>query len=127
MLCKAAPIFKDDSRLIRIFANLVRSVASTDINALGVMHTKINIFETAIDILSDQWKGAKIAYAEIGHFCDDGWDFSHSEEPNNYLNTIKKLASKYQIEVIGGCCGTTPEHIKSLALHYNNQFIHQNV
>ena len=53
-----------------------------------------------------------IAYGNIG--CPDesvGWINTDSEAPNVYC----EHASHWPAKIIGGCCGTTPDHIRQLA------------
>ena len=46
---------------------------------------------------------------------DQGWLFSGKKEINKYLNEAKKWV-KSGVQLIGGCCGTTPEYIKTICL-----------
>jgi homocysteine S-methyltransferase len=57
-----------------------------------------------------------IAYGNIGYADDNvGWVNTDSENPGVYCD----LASQWPAKIIGGCCGTTPDHIKKLALAMN--------
>lgn len=54
-----------------------------------------------------------IAYGNIGHADDTvGWVNTDAEDPGVYC----ELASRWPARIIGGCCGTTPEHIKELVM-----------
>jgi S-methylmethionine-dependent homocysteine/selenocysteine methylase/SAM-dependent methyltransferase len=49
-------------------------------------------------------------YPNLGHYLDPGWKFDENVEPNDYA----QLALQWREEgaqIIGGCCGVTPEHI----------------
>jgi len=35
-------------------------------------------------------------------------------EPESFAETLFEFAAKYGINVVGGCCGTTPQHLKQL-------------
>ncbi|MBO0703915.1 MAG: homocysteine S-methyltransferase family protein [Candidatus Dormibacteraeota bacterium] len=37
------------------------------------------------------------------------------EEPDPLAATLQEFVERYQIAVVGGCCGTTPDHIRALA------------
>jgi S-methylmethionine-dependent homocysteine/selenocysteine methylase len=52
-----------------------------------------------------------IAYGNIG-YADDavGWVNTDSEDPRAYGNH----AIHWPVKIVGGCCGTTPEHIQQL-------------
>ena len=45
-------------------------------------------------------------------------------EPQPFADTLAEYVEKYHINVVGGCCGTTPEHLKLLVekLHGKPQF-----
>jgi methionine synthase I (cobalamin-dependent) len=54
-----------------------------------------------------------IAYGNIGYPDDKvGWVNTDAEDPSVYCG----LASRWPAKIVGGCCGTTPEHIKRLAM-----------
>ncbi|MDD2922468.1 MAG: homocysteine S-methyltransferase family protein [Anaerolineales bacterium] len=53
------------------------------------------------------------AYGNIGYADEKiGWVNTDSENPKNYC----KHAVHWDAKIIGGCCGTTPEHIRQLRL-----------
>ncbi len=39
----------------------------------------------------------------------------YDETPTQMANTIKEFAESKLINIVGGCCGTTPEHIQAIA------------
>ncbi len=52
-----------------------------------------------------------IAYGNIGYADEEvGWVNTDSENPKAYC----EHASRWPAKIIGGCCGTTPEHIAQL-------------
>jgi homocysteine S-methyltransferase len=54
-----------------------------------------------------------IAYGNIGYADEkDGWVNTDSENPKAYC----EHASHWPVKIVGGCCGTTPEHIAQLKL-----------
>ena len=54
-----------------------------------------------------------IAYGNIGYADEKvGWVNTDSENPKDYC----EHASHWPVKIVGGCCGTTPEHIAQLAL-----------
>ena len=54
------------------------------------------------------------AYAQGAVYEGRGWDFKDYMSPEEYLEYAKEWAG-LGARVIGGCCGTAPEHIKALA------------
>ncbi len=41
-------------------------------------------------------------------------------EPEPFAQTLTEFATKYGVNVVGGCCGTTPSHLKKLVESVNN-------
>jgi methionine synthase I (cobalamin-dependent) len=57
-----------------------------------------------------------IAYGNIGHADEvTGWINTDSENPTAYC----EYATRWPVKIVGGCCGTTPEHIHQLNLALN--------
>jgi methionine synthase I (cobalamin-dependent) len=54
-----------------------------------------------------------IAYGNIGYADEKvGWVNTDAENPQAYCSH----ASQWKVKIVGGCCGTTPEHIHQLKL-----------
>jgi homocysteine S-methyltransferase len=54
-----------------------------------------------------------IAYGNIGYADEKvGWVNTDSEDPKAYC----EYAIQWPVKIVGGCCGTTPEHIRQLRL-----------
>lgn len=95
------------------FTELMKRGASLGGDVAGIMHSNVEVTGPALEILSEHWNGPLIAYAETGRFEPPNWVFSNATSPSGYA----ELASKWVdlgVQVIGGCCGTTPEHIAAL-------------
>jgi S-methylmethionine-dependent homocysteine/selenocysteine methylase len=54
------------------------------------------------------------AFAHIGRFDPPEWMFTDEYPPAKYLDCARRWLEMGAV-VIGGCCGTTPEHIRVLA------------
>src|SRR5438094_6341732 len=39
---------------------------------------------------------------------------SHDEQPRDTSNALRQFAQEGLVNVVGGCCGTTPDHIKAI-------------
>lgn len=97
------------------FDHLVEQVSSTNIEAMGIVHTKPAAMTQALKILRKHWSGHAMAYAETGHFSDQQWRFEDSISPQEYAQLMVKWIGEFDLQVVGGCCGTTVEHIKLLS------------
>jgi len=64
-----------------------------------------------IEQLRPYWQKPIGAYPHIGRFNPPEWLFTDEYPPTRYLEE----ARAWRVQVVGGCCGTTPEHIELLA------------
>jgi S-methylmethionine-dependent homocysteine/selenocysteine methylase len=56
-----------------------------------------------------------IAYGNIGHVDNEhGWTNTDSTDPEGYL----RHARNWPAQIVGGCCGSTPEHVRMLNQHW---------
>jgi S-methylmethionine-dependent homocysteine/selenocysteine methylase len=79
--------------------------------AVNVMHSPAAVIEPALRAVRARWRGWLGAYPEIG---DGTPQAPHSIGPDELAAQARGwIASGARI--IGGCCGTTPEHIRALA------------
>lgn len=53
------------------------------------------------------------AYAQGAVYSGQGWEFGPSKSPGEYLDWARDWVSN-GAQIVGGCCGTTPDHIKAL-------------
>jgi len=97
------------------FEQLVENVAGTDVEVMGVMHTKPPLMSRALKVLRNRWRGPAMAYAEIGSFTDDEWRFDDAESPEQYAELVLSWIETFDLKITGGCCGTSPRHIAALA------------
>ena len=97
------------------FSQLVKTVSSLQVDVIGAMHTALKILPTALSIIRNHWQGYAMAYPQIGEFDDAGWCFDLQADPVDYARHMVGLAEAHNVQVIGGCCGTSTEHIAALA------------
>ncbi|MBL43036.1 MAG: hypothetical protein CMM49_10310 [Rhodospirillaceae bacterium] len=82
-------------------------------DVFGVMHSNIKVTHKVIEYLSNHWSKQIMAYPEI-------IDYDYSKHKYNALISPKKFAYRCKdwlqmgVNIIGGCCGTTPNHIEEL-------------
>ena len=96
------------------FSELVKAVAPLGGDAAGVMHSQVRDTGPALEILTRYWNGPKLAYAETGELEKPDWNFKEICTPNEYVAKIESWITDYDVQIIGGCCGTGPEHIRIL-------------
>ncbi len=99
------------------FADQVEALLPLGGQAMGIMHTRIGNIGPALEVLSESWTGPKLAYAETGQFVPPDWDFEEICSPADYVGEIDQWIKQYDVQIIGGCCGTGPDHIRALRNH----------
>ena len=55
-----------------------------------------------------------MAYAETGELRPPDWMFDDAVSPVAYLESVQGWVERHNVQIIGGCCGTGPEHIRIL-------------
>ena len=98
----------------RDFGELVKTVVPLGGDAAGVMHSQVRDIGPALEILTRHWNGPKLAYAETGELEKPDWNFKESCSPREYAAEIEDWITNYGVQIVGGCCGTGPEHIRIL-------------
>jgi S-methylmethionine-dependent homocysteine/selenocysteine methylase len=77
--------------------------------AVAVMHTPVPAVEPALAAVREHWIGPVGAYPEIG---------TGTGEPALSPNELASHAREWLTagtQIVGGCCGTTPDHIRAVA------------
>jgi len=96
------------------FASLVEKLSPLGGQAAGIMHTQVGDIGPALGILGKLWSGPKLAYAETGQFLVPDWSFEEICTPRDYAKQVEDWIKNHGVQIIGGCCGTGPEHIRAL-------------
>ena len=104
----------DGVQASRDFGEIVDAIAPLGIQAAGIMHTRIGDIEPALAVLDSHWDGARLAYAETGGFVPPDWHFEQACPASEYADTVKGWVARHDLRIVGGCCGTGPEHIRAL-------------
>ena len=76
----------------------------------GIMHTSIPTTYKALEILFNNWSGPTMVYPEIMTFDYSTHQSTTSVSPDEFSVACRDFANK-GVQVVGGCCGTTIEHI----------------
>jgi homocysteine S-methyltransferase len=100
----------------------VRAVLAFRPRALLLNCLPVAQVNSALDALRDAINAAhhspsaiKIGvYANAGHVGEQGWSMEHGVTPHAYAAAAVQWREA-GADIIGGCCGTGPEHIRALA------------
>ena len=96
------------------FEDMLDAVLVFGGEAAGIMHSPISATGPALDLLASHWSGPKLAYAETGAFDNPGWDFTQIASPDDYADAVEGWVRDKGVQIVGGCCGTGPEHIRAI-------------
>ena len=95
------------------FKKMISNVKHHKLDAVGIMHCDISVIEESIKELKEIYDLPIMAYPEVAVFNFPNYDMSNVISPEDYLIEARKWKDA-GAQLIGGCCGTTVEHIKLL-------------
>jgi methionine synthase I (cobalamin-dependent) len=96
------------------FAEIVAVLKDHDVAAAGIMHTGADVIGDALDILNAEFSRPLMAYPDSGYFKSPSWQFEEVMPPGE----LHRFAAQWidqGVQIVGGCCGLSPEHIAALA------------
>jgi homocysteine S-methyltransferase len=95
------------------FEDMTQVLNDFDVAAAGVMHTSSNVVGDAIAILRGAFTGPLMAYPDSGYFKMPQWQFEDVIPPEELLGFATEWVEN-GVQIVGGCCGLSPEHIAVL-------------
>lgn len=96
------------------FSAMLESLVPLGGQVAGIMHTEIGDVDKALEELGRHWQGPKMVYAETGHLVPPDWNFDEAVSPEEYLGAVRTWVDRHAVQIVGGCCGTGPRHIREL-------------
>ncbi|MDH3634974.1 MAG: homocysteine S-methyltransferase family protein [Gammaproteobacteria bacterium] len=104
----------DDTTSAHDFGDMIEALKPLGGQVAGIMHTRVEDIVPALEVLKQHWSGPLMAYAETGKLILPDWRYEASSTPEDYAHEIEGWIQNYGVQVVGGCCGTGPEHIRAL-------------
>jgi len=104
----------DDTTSAHDFGEMVEALKPLGGLAAGIMHTRVEDTAPALGVLKQHWPGPLMAYAETGKLILPDWRYEEVSSPEDYAAEINGWIRNYGVQIVGGCCGTGPEHIRVL-------------
>jgi methionine synthase I (cobalamin-dependent) len=104
----------DDTTNAHDFGEMVDALKPLGGQVAGIMHTRVEDIVPALEVLKQHWSGPLMAYAETGKLVLPDWRYEEVSSPDDYAREIEGWIRDYGVQVVGGCCGTGPEHIRAL-------------
>merc|ERR1719473_1643229 len=82
------------------------------------MHTNFNTVGLALKFLREDcaWEGPIGCYPDHGHFTAPDWVFAELDNATA-INYIEEWITKWNVQMIGGCCGLGPEFITAVSAY----------
>ena len=111
----------DDTTSAHDFGEMVDALKPLGGQAAGIMHTRVRDTEPALRVLQQHWSGPTLAYAETGKLILPDWRYEEMSSPDDYAAVIEGWIEDYGVQIVGGCCGTGPEHIQALRQLLDNR------
>ena len=110
----------DDTTSAHDFGEMVDTLKPLGGQAAGIMHTRVEDIVPALQVLREHWAGPMLAYAETGKLILPDWRYEQVSSPGEYASEIEGWIRDYGVQIVGGCCGTGPEHIRALSQLLSN-------
>jgi len=105
---------RPDDRPVEPFDALAAALVAIGGQVAGIMHSEVEATGPALDALARHWQGPTLAYAETGRYGDPDWVFEEIVAPEPYAAEAVRWVEDQGVQVVGGCCGTGPDHIRAL-------------
>jgi S-methylmethionine-dependent homocysteine/selenocysteine methylase len=80
---------------------------------VNIMHSEIDAIPGAIELVRQRWSGPIGVYPESGYFTKPNWNFVDIISPADFVTEALGWVGS-GVRLIGGCCGTSPDHIEAL-------------
>jgi len=92
---------------------VVSALMATGAEVCSIMHSSPNDTGEALEIARAHWDGPLGAYPESGYFKMPDWQFEDIITPEALVDFARDWRGK-GATILGGCCGTGPNHIRAL-------------
>jgi S-methylmethionine-dependent homocysteine/selenocysteine methylase len=97
-----------------LFEEVLDMVKGYDFDVAGIMHTNVENVSDSLAILKKNFDRPLMVYPDSGGWVSPNWDFDKIIKP---IELLKKSEAWVQegAQIIGGCCGLSPEHISAIS------------
>ena len=111
IICSFTLAYKKD--IPNFIKNMVSTLEPLGVDALGINCTGYEEILMALDILKENTNLPIMIKANLGIPKKVGKEFIYDKTLEEFKN-LSKGALEKGVNIIGGCCGTTPEYIKAI-------------
>lgn len=96
------------------FEEIVREISKYDLFALGINCEDFEETEKDIEIIKKISPFPLSLMPNLGLSEKIDGKFVYKTTPAEFAEKMSELVQKFEPKIVGGCCGTTPEHLKKL-------------
>ena len=93
------------------YDTLIEAMLPFQPQVMGVMHSTLETTNAGLQTLYEHWQGPIMAYPETSSEVRKG--ISEQVEPSSFASHCHDWVDS-GVQIIGGCCGTTIEHIRTM-------------
>lgn len=93
--------------------DILSVLEGADVQAAGFMHSPADVVAEATAALKCRYRGPLMAYPDSGYFRMPHWQFEDVIEPEVLVEFARTWVDD-DVQILGGCCGLSPEHIAAL-------------
>lgn len=111
VICSFTLAYKKD--IPNFIKNMVSTLEPLGVDALGINCTGYEEILMALDILKENTNLPIMIKANLGIPKKVGEEFVYDKTLEKFKNLSKRALEK-GVNIIGGCCGTTPEYIRAI-------------
>ncbi|HFD2044211.1 TPA: homocysteine S-methyltransferase family protein [Clostridium perfringens] len=111
VICSFTLAYKKD--IPNFIKNMVSTLEPLGVDALGINCTGYEEILMALDILKENTNLPIMIKANLGIPKKVGEEFIYDKTLEEFKNLSKRALEK-GVNIIGGCCGTTPEYIRAI-------------
>ena len=97
------------------FEEIVREISKHDISAFGLNCEDFSTITEDIEIIKKVSDLPLVVMPNLGLPEKIEGKFFYKTTPAGFAGKMSEIIRRYDPKIIGGCCGTTPLHIKALA------------
>ncbi|MBS5967603.1 MAG: homocysteine S-methyltransferase family protein [Clostridium perfringens] len=112
VICSFTLAYKKD--IPNFIKNMVSTLEPLGVDALGINCTGYEEILMALDILKENTNLPIMIKANLGIPKKVGEEFVYDKTLEEFKNLSKRALEK-GVNIIGGCCGTTPEYIRAIS------------
>ena len=92
---------------------IVDALTSLGPQVTGIMHSSVESTTPGLEVLFERWNGPVMAYPEATRRDSSTHLARVLVEPENFASNCRGWVES-GVQIIGGCCGTTIEHIRAM-------------